>query len=117
MPGASLPTLVFCAAPLQAGGAGARGVSDWLDYHLFHLGLDHLFLYDAGGLGEGGAAAPLVRRFVDAGRLTVVEFGDQMLFPAENDAQVSRGRVLGLGFLGTWGSQRWIEASEWAGSC
>lgn len=97
-PTPELPDLVFCAISALPPGEGARGIPEWLDYHLFHLGLDHLVLYDAGGAGLGGeeegagAGAPLVRRFVDAGKLTVVDFRDQALFPAEGNAQVGACR-------------------------
>ena len=58
--------LVHCSAPIS-GRVSARRVYEWLEFHL-RSGVDHLVVYDAGGIDE-----PVMRMLEVYGELGVVE--------------------------------------------
>lgn len=85
--------IVFCSSPLF-GTLQPRALSQWMDYHLFLLGLDHVFLYDGGGVSLPVLAE--LARFLDAGLITITDFRDQALYSSWSHAQVSLETPLAL---------------------
>lgn len=77
--------LVLCGAPVPEG-FEPQALAQWLDYHRYALGVGHAHVYDAGGL-DGGARAEL-RRFVDAGVLSIHDFKSVQKFEAYAHGQV-----------------------------
>lgn len=80
--------LVFCGPPLHPS-TEMRSVVQWMDYHLYYVGFDHMFLYEI-----AGTRYPELQRYVDAGVLSFVDFVDQRLYPSWYNGQVSAPLVL-----------------------